>query len=215
MTNRLDPRHSISDDTELFRTKNDLPAATRAEVVSLLNQRLADCLDLQAMCKQAHWNVKGPNFHALHLLFDQVSESVEEYADLIAERLVQLGGVAEGTVQLVATRSSLPEYPPTLVTGEEHVAALSSALAHFSRSTRIGVAEMEELEDAGSADVLIEVTRGTDKWLWFVEAHEQHEMEAVSTAGGGREGRSRPPLRGNGESAARRGPSNDGRRRHG
>ena len=215
MTNRFDARHSISDETTLFQTKNDLPATSRAEVVSLLNQRLADCIDLQAMCKQAHWNVKGPSFHALHLLFDQVAEAVEEYADLIAERLVQLGGVAEGTVQLVVGRSSLPEYPPTLVTGEEHVAALSSALAHFSRSTRIGVAEMEELEDTGSADVLIEVTRGTDKWLWFVEAHEQRATETISAAPTGRGARPKHGTDGNGGGGSRRGPSNDGRRRHG
>ena len=95
----------------MFRTKNDIPEATRAKVVELLNARLADCIDLQTQTKQAHWNVKGPNFIALHELFDKVNEAVEEYVDDIAERAVQLGGVAEGTARMVAKRSSLREYP--------------------------------------------------------------------------------------------------------
>src|SRR3989475_7201798 len=82
----------------LYPTKNDLPEASRLEVIGLLNQRLADCIDLQTQCKQAHWNVKGPTFIALHKLFDEINEDVEAYVDLIAERVVQLGGVAEGTV---------------------------------------------------------------------------------------------------------------------
>jgi starvation-inducible DNA-binding protein len=159
--------------TQLYPTKNDLPEATRVQVIQLLNQRLADCIDLQTQCKQAHWNVKGPSFIALHQLFDDINESVEEYVDLLAERVVQLGGVADGTVKSVASRSSLLDYPATLTTGAEHVAALSDALAQFGRTARIGIEEMNELEDAGSADILTEISRGVDKWLWFVEAHQQ------------------------------------------
>jgi starvation-inducible DNA-binding protein len=88
--------------TRLYPTKNDLPEASRREAVGLLNQRLADSIDLQTQCKQAHWNVKGPSFIALHKLFDEVNEAVEEYIDLLAERVVQLGGIAEGTVGVVA-----------------------------------------------------------------------------------------------------------------
>ncbi len=159
--------------TRLYTTKNDLPEATRREGVALLNQRLADCIDLQAQSKQAHWNVKGPTFIALHRLFDDINAAVAEYADLIAERIVQLGGVAEGTVGVVADRSALVDYPLGLATGAEHVAALSDALAEFGRTVRVGVEEMNELEDAGSADILTEISRGIDKWLWFVEAHQQ------------------------------------------
>ncbi len=159
--------------TRLYTTKNDLPEATRREGVALLNQRLADCIDLQAQSKQAHWNVKGPTFIALHKLFDDINAAVAEYADLIAERIVQLGGVAEGTVGVVADRSALVDYPLGLATGAEHVAALSDALAEFSRTVRLGIEEMNELEDAGSADILTEISRGVDKWLWFVEAHQQ------------------------------------------
>ena len=109
--------HTVSDSraaadaAHLFRTKNDLPEGTRAEGVRLLNWRLADCIDLQTMCKQAHWNVKGPQFIGLHKLFDEINEEVEDYVDLVAERVVQLGGVAEGTVGVVAERSSLVPSP--------------------------------------------------------------------------------------------------------
>lgn len=156
-----------------FATHHDLPADRRGQVVALLNQRLADAIDLQTHCKQAHWNVKGPQFIALHKLFDEINEEVEEYVDLLAERIVQLGGVADGTARIVAGRTSLAAYPPRLARGEDHVEALAISLAAFARSTRIGIEELAELQDAVGADVLTEITRGTDKWLWFVEAHRQ------------------------------------------
>lgn len=165
--------------TELYRTKNDLPWATRAQVADLLNQRLADCIDLQTQCKQAHWNMKGPNFIALHKLFDEINDAVEDYVDLLAERIAQLGGIAEGTARVVAERSALEPYPLVLERGEEHIEALSSALAAFGRTARIGIDEMDELEDAVSSDILTEIARGNDKWLWFVEAHLQ-QGERVS-----------------------------------
>ena len=117
----------------MFKTKNDLSEATRVKVVEQLNARLADCIDLQTQTKQAHWNVKGPNFIALHELFDQINEDVEDYVDDIAERAVQLGGVAEGTARMVAKRSSLREYPANAVGGHSHVDALSAALGHSAR----------------------------------------------------------------------------------
>ena len=155
----------------LFPTKNDLPAATRTRVAELLNARLADCIDLQTQCKQAHWNVKGPNFIALHKLFDDINEDVEEYVDLLAERVVQLGGSAEGTARMVADRTTLDEYPG-VADGEDHVDALSSALAAFGKVTRKAIDQVEELEDADTVDILTEISRGVDKWLWFVEAHQ-------------------------------------------
>src|SRR5207342_2674600 len=109
----------------MIKTKNDLSEATRAKVVELLNARLADCIDLQTQTKQAHWNVKGPNFIALHELFDKVNEDVEDYVDEIAERAVQLGGTAEGTARMAAKRSSLSEYPAKAMDGRSHVDALS------------------------------------------------------------------------------------------
>jgi len=167
------PESRSREPARLYQTKNDLPETTRVEVIGLLNQRLAECIDLQTQCKQAHWNVKGPSFIGLHKLFDEVNEDVEQYVDTIAERIVQLGGIAEGTVGAVEGRSTLPDYPLALSTGAEHVAALSDALGAFGRTARIAIAEMNELEDAGSADLLTGVSRGIDKWLWFVEAHQQ------------------------------------------
>ena len=162
-----------ADDTKLFSTKNDLPEDKRVEVIGWLNQRLAEAIDLQTQCKQAHWNVKGPSFIGLHKLFDDVNEDVETYVDLIAERIVQFGGIAEGTIGAAEQRSKLPDYPIGIATGAEHVAALSDALSAFGRAARITIAEMDELEDAGSADMLTGISRGVDKWLWFVEAHQQ------------------------------------------
>ena len=173
ITEEVAPTPRSADNTKLFTTKNDLPEDKRVEVIGLLNQRLAEAIDLQTQCKQAHWNVKGPSFIGLHKLFDDVNEDVERYVDLIAERVVQLGGVAEGTIGAVETRSKLPDYPIGIATGAEHVAALSDALGAFGRAARITIEEMNELEDSGSADVLTEISRGVDKWLWFVEAHQQ------------------------------------------
>src|SRR5712671_4008627 len=161
--------------TRLYPTRNDLPETARREVVGLLNQRLADAIDLQTQCKQAHWNVKGPSFIALHKLFDEINEDVEQYVDLIAERIVQLGGIAEGTIGAVEGRSTLIDYPLALSTGAEHVAALSDALSGFGRAARLGIEEMQELKDADSADMLTDISRGVDQWLWFVEAHQQAE----------------------------------------
>src|SRR5215510_16565497 len=120
----------------MFKTKNDISETTRAKAVELLNARLADAIDLQTQTKQAHWNLKGPTFIALHELFDKVNEDVEDYVDLIAERAVQLGGVAEGTARMVVKRSTLPEYGPKGPGGRDHVEALSSALAAFGKVAR-------------------------------------------------------------------------------
>jgi starvation-inducible DNA-binding protein len=159
----------------MFKTKNDLPEATRVKAVELLNARLADCIDLQTQTKQAHWNVKGPHFIGLQKLFDKINEDVEDYVDGIAERAVQLGGMAEGTARAVAKRSSLAEYPAKAVDGRGHVEALSSALAAFVAAARSAIDQASELGDLDTADLFTEVSRGIDKWLWFVEAHLQAE----------------------------------------
>jgi starvation-inducible DNA-binding protein len=156
-----------------FPTRINLPESSRTQLAELLNRRLADAVDLQTQCKQAHWNVKGPSFIALHKLFDETHEAITEYADLLAERIVTLGGVARGTAREVADRSELDEYPLTISTGEDHAKALSTALASFGTRVRFAIGEADELEDAVTADVCTEIARGTDKWLWFVESHLQ------------------------------------------
>ena len=156
-----------------YETQNDLGVGIRAQVIDLLDKRLADAIDLSGQIKQAHWNVKGAQFSPLHLLFDAIHASVEEYVDLIAERVVQLGGVAHGTVRMAAERSELREYPVDAVDGTEHVKALSSALAEFGTRIRRAIGESSAWGDQDSADICTEVSRGIDKWLWMVEAHMQ------------------------------------------
>ena len=158
-----------------YQTENDISANRRQELVNLMNQRLASAVDLQLQLKQAHWNVKGPHFIALHELFDKASEGVESYVDTIAERIVQLGGVAAGTARTAASRSRLQEYPLDIANGSAHVEAVSKALSDFGRDARQTILEATELDDADSADIFTEVSRGVDKWLWFVEAHSQAE----------------------------------------
>ncbi len=157
----------------MIKTKNDLPESTRVKVIEVLNARLADCKDLQTQIKQAHWNVKGPHFIGLHKLFDEINEAVDEYVDEIAERAVQLGGVAEGTARVVAKRSTLPEYPLNITDGHSHVDALSTVLAAFAKSARKAIDDTDAMGDKDTADLFTEVSRGIDKWLWFVEAHLQ------------------------------------------
>jgi starvation-inducible DNA-binding protein len=159
----------------MYTTKNDIPEQTRTKVIELLNARLADAIDLQTQMKQAHWNVKGPNFIALHELFDKINEDVEDYVDLIAERVVQLGGTALGTARSIVQRSQQKEYPLNIANGRDHVEAVSTALATFGKAVRQAIDTSDELRDKDAADIFTEVSRGVDKWLWFVEAHLQAE----------------------------------------
>src|SRR5438552_9682069 len=115
----------------LHQTRNSLPENTRRKTIDLLNRSLADLLDLGLQAKKAHWNVKGPHFIGLHELFDKVAEELEEFTDEIAERAVETGGIALGTIQVVSKKSRLSAYPLELTSGQKHVAALSSALATF------------------------------------------------------------------------------------
>ena len=158
---------------ELHNTKIDIPKEKREKLIALLNQRLADATDLKTQAKQAHWNVKGPNFIALHELFDQVSKELEPHIDEIAERVTTLGGTAMGTVRLAAQNSSLNEYPHEITDGTAHVDALSSALADFGKKVRADVDESEKLDDVDTADLFTGISRDVDKLLWFVEAHIQ------------------------------------------
>jgi len=155
----------------MYQTKNDLSEQCRKEVIELLSARLADCIDLQLQAKQAHWNVKGPNFIALHKLFDEVTDTAEEFVDLIAERIVQLGGIAEGTVRVAGQRSALREYPLNIGAGKDHADAVSNALAASGKLVRSAIGQTAELGDIDTSDLFTEVSRGIDKQLWFVEAH--------------------------------------------
>jgi starvation-inducible DNA-binding protein len=177
---KADTGYGVDDNPEdnlvsikLRNTQNDLPSKARWEAVDLLNRHLADAIDLAYQAKQAHWNVKGPNFIALHELFDEVVEEIEEYVDEIAERAVELGGTALGTVRVSAGMSRLSEYPLVISSGRAHVKALSGALAKFGKTSRAAIDAAAALGDADTADLFTEVSRGVDKLLWKVEAHGQ------------------------------------------
>ena len=157
----------------LWNTQNDLAEKVRAGAVDLLNQQLADALDLALQAKQAHWNVKGPSFIALHQLFDEVVDELFEHADDLAERAVELGATALGTARTAAKQSRLSEYPLDISSGSQHVAALSRVLATFGASARAGIDAANALGDADTADLFTEISCGVDKLLWKVEAHGQ------------------------------------------
>ncbi len=157
----------------MHNTKNDLAKGKREKVIEHLNARLADAIDLKTQAKQAHWNVKGHHFIALHELFDQVATAVEAHVDLIAERVTALGGTAMGTARVVAQKSSLSEYPLEIFDGTAHVDALSTAMADFGKRIRQNIDDANKLDDVDTADLFTEVSREIDKLLWFVEAHIQ------------------------------------------
>src|ERR1017187_6987067 len=131
---------------KMYETENDISLKRRSELNTLMNQRLADAVDLQMQMKQAHWNVKGPNFIGLHELFDKVDEAVESYVDMIAERIVQLGGIAEGTVRVAASRTRLPEYPLAIADGMAHVEGVARALSTFGKKARATIDEANALD---------------------------------------------------------------------
>lgn len=154
---------------------NDLSAKTREAVVKHLNQHVADLSDLYTHTKQAHWNVKGPNFIQFHELFDKLADIVLEFVDLAAERVTALGGAAMGTARMAAANSRLAEFPDGPVQGLKAVAFLVERYAAVGKTVRKGIDEMDELGDKDTADLYTQISREIDKSVWFLEAHLQEE----------------------------------------
>jgi starvation-inducible DNA-binding protein len=152
-------------------TRNTLSENIRAQSVELLNKHLAAAIDLHAQLKQAHWNVRGPGFIAIHELFDKISVEAENYSDLLAERAGGLGGTAHGTIQVAAERSFLVPYPLGVADEHQHVSAVSGTLAVFGQSVREAIGQATNFGDADTADLFTEISRGVDQQLWFVESH--------------------------------------------
>ena len=155
----------------MYRTSNTLSENIRVKAIGLLNRHLAAAIDLHAQVKQAHWNVRGPAFIAIHELFDKVADVVESYSDTIAERAAALGGTAEGTIQVAVDRSFLEPYKLGVAGEREHLAAVTAALAAFGDAARKAIDEAAGVGDQDTSDVFTEVSRGIDKQLWLVEAH--------------------------------------------
>ena len=142
-------------------------------MIDLLNQQLVDALDLGLQAKQAHWNVKGPHFIGLQELFGKVTEDLGEFIDNIAERAVQLGGIALGTIHVVSKHSRLSAYPLDVLSGKGHVAKLAASLTDFAATTGAAIDTAGKSGDANTADLFTEISRGVDKLLWMVDAHLQ------------------------------------------
>jgi starvation-inducible DNA-binding protein len=159
----------------MYKTKIDLSEKVRRNVIVILNDRLAYAIDLQTQIKQAHWNVKGPNFIALHELFDKLSDVVLEQIDEIAERVTSLGGTAEGTVAVAAKRSKLKNYPLSITAGKDHLFYLSTQMSVYGKAVREAITDTDELGDADTADLFTGISRDVDKYLWFLEAHLQEK----------------------------------------
>jgi len=153
-----------------FSTRNSLPLDVRKKSIDLLNQALADLIDLQSQTKQAHWNVKGMQFIALHELFDMLSASLIAHIDTVAERATALGGSVSGTVRMAAASSELPEFP-SVTDGKSVVEAVSDRFSIAGAGVRAAIDAASK--DADTVDVFTEISRDLDKLLWFLEAHLQ------------------------------------------
>jgi starvation-inducible DNA-binding protein len=157
--------------TKISKTRLQLSEATRGEMVALLNARLAETSDFALQLKQAHWNVKGREFVSLHEMFDTMTGQAHDYADLLAERAVQLGGQACGTLQAIAASSKLPEYPLAARAAVDHLTALAERLSVLATSVRAAIDSADRAGDKDTADLFTEVSRGLDKQMWYLEAH--------------------------------------------
>jgi starvation-inducible DNA-binding protein len=155
----------------LHPTRNTLPEDIRQKSITLLGKSLVTAIDTQRQAKQAHWNVQGPNFIALHLLFDEVHGAATEWADLCAERLVSLGGTADGRIQNVAEKTELTPYPLGTKDGPDHVRQLASVLAAFGHEVREAIGTSAEAGDPTTSDLFTQISRSVDEYLWKVEAH--------------------------------------------
>lgn len=155
----------------LHPTYNDIPPEIRRYVIQLLNQTLACTVDLRSHVKQAGWNIRGRDFSPLQALFATMASELDAYADIVAERIAVLGGVSRGTTRSVAMQSRLPEYPEALVEGHAHVAALAERFAPYATAMRSDITHAADVEDADSAALYTDLSRGVDKRLWVLEAH--------------------------------------------
>ncbi len=156
-----------------FKTSIDIEPENRKFVIELLNQHLANTSDLYSQVKQAHWNVKGPDFFQLHELFDTLAAELFPFIDVIAERVTALGGMAMGTARMAAANSRLEEFPVEARDGQQHVKALVERYAVYTAAVRQAIDDADDHEDKSSADLFTEISRTADKQLWFLEAHLQ------------------------------------------
>lgn len=151
-------------------TRNDLNDNAKKTSIDVLSACLADSIDLYNATRHAHWNVKGPQFHSLHTMFEEFYTQLATDIDEMAERLVQLGGTAMGTTQSVGGKTRLPPYPTAIRQGMEHLTALIDRYSAVGKELREGISATEEAGDADTADILTGISQNIDKALWMMEA---------------------------------------------
>jgi starvation-inducible DNA-binding protein len=158
-----------------YKTQNDLSANAKSVSIGILNARLADSIDLALLTKQAHWNIKGPQFIALHEMIDGFRTELDEHVDTMAERVVQLGGTALGTTQVVAKATTLAPYPTDIHKIQDHLAELIQRYGKTANAVRKAIDETDNAGDVDTSDLFTAYSRALDKQLWFLEAHVQEK----------------------------------------
>jgi starvation-inducible DNA-binding protein len=154
----------------MHRSPSPLPEQTRSTLSDTLNERLADGLDLHSQIKVAHWNIKGPQFAALHPLFETFAVSLAAHNDSVAERAVTLGGKAYGTSRHVAKASRLPDYPQETSKDLEHVRLLADRIESYLTGVREGRKVAEQHQDTDTVDLLTGIITEFEKHAWFLRA---------------------------------------------
>ena len=142
----------------MINRSDNLSDRTR-RLIKLCNDRLADAVDLQLQCKHAFWNTTALD---LRKLFDEVNKSVGVYTDRIAERVVEIGGVANSTERVVPTWSNLLCAPDALCRND--ASTLATTLGSFVELVRRAIDTSNEFSDFASADMFTEIAHGVDKW---------------------------------------------------
>jgi starvation-inducible DNA-binding protein len=154
----------------MYKSPSQLSEDVRTQIEQTLNARLADGLDLHSQIKVAHWNIKGPQFAALHPLFETFAVSLAAHNDAIAERAVTLGGRAYGTARHVASNSKLPEYPQETTRDMDHVRLLAERIEKYLEGTRNSRVLGEKLGDTDTVDLLTGIISEFEKHAWFLRA---------------------------------------------